>query len=458
MRPGRIVLGTSFASVAMAALLVVACSGNDAALGDRASETDAGGSPVDATTGTGNATPPAAPTPEPKNEPCTSAGALETVRCGACGKTQRFCTSAGVWEYGPCDGETGACRPGELRDTSCGNCGRQREICTDACVWTAVGSCAGEGACKPGALVRSREGCATGTRDLRCNDACAFEPASECAVDRCTTPGATESVRCGNCGSRTRFCTASGEWEYGPCSNEGTCAPGTSGETTCGNCGTQSRRCNDRCEWVNFGECTGAGECAPGATTRRTTGCTGDQTRPFTCSSACRFEPTGECTAQSRGRLGELCVNGTCDAPLVCDTTLGPGVCRRPCTDDNDCRGASGICTGSGRRVCSDACTPFTGAGCPTGTKCNFNGTVSILDARRLLFCGGIGSGRQGDRCFANADCTRDFVCEVPGDGGAGRCKKMCDASNPCASPLTCRTPLLFPGFPAGGDTLGWCE
>lgn len=406
------------------------------------------------------------PPPGRAPEPCDQPGALESVKCGRCGTTQRFCSSSGIWEYGPCTAEQGACRPGEFRESSCGNCGKLREVCTDACAWSAIGSCGSEGVCKPGLLIRSREGCATGQRDLRCNDACVYEPASECTVDRCDTLGVTETVRCGNCGSRTRFCAASREWEYGPCTGEGGCAPGTSGETACGNCGTQSRRCNDRCEWVPFGECANTGECAPGATTRRSAGCPDGQSQSFTCSDACRFEPLGPCQAPARGKLGELCVNGLCEAPLVCDSGPGVGLCRQPCVSDAAC--GAGVCRsstvpgpdGGTLNTCSDACTPFTSAGCPASMKCDFVGLTTVLfgAGTRMFSCNLVGTGGQGQLCSAQRDCARDHACIRSADGGTARCRQLCETTAGgvrCPLGWTCKPPTNLLG-PA--ETLGWCE
>ncbi|MEM7609872.1 MAG: hypothetical protein AAF411_31380, partial [Myxococcota bacterium] len=33
---------------------------------------------------------------------CNSPGMIETVACGSCGTTDRFCSAAGVWEFGEC--------------------------------------------------------------------------------------------------------------------------------------------------------------------------------------------------------------------------------------------------------------------------------------------------------------------------------------------------------------------
>lgn len=436
--------------------LVAACSGSSATSlppDEPAVAPEGGDAPPDETPGAdadADASPPA-----PVVERCDTAGALETVRCGVCGRVERFCRSEGAWEYGDCVEPVGACRPGESRERPCGQCGAQRETCTDSCTWTPVGSCADEGRCKPGTVMRVAEGCASGTREVRCSDACVYEPASGCSVEPCSRPGSTESVRCGNCGTRTRFCSSAGEWEYGPCSNEGGCVPGSTDTTSCGNCGTQSRRCNERCEWTIVGACANSGECAPGATTQRSTGCPGDQTRPFTCNATCRFEPSGACAARpSQGGLLEPCTNGACAPQLVCERENGQPTCRKACSSDRECPGSTS-CIGTRASFCSDACTPFSNAGCPTAMKCNYEGIVSAFDDTEVFVCTGVGPGRQGDGCATSADCARDFVCASGSDGGSGRCRKMCDSARPCAAPARCRRATVL-SEPVGA--FGWCD
>lgn len=393
----------------------------------------------------------------PTSEPCSSPGALETVSCGACGSARRFCASSGVWEYGPCDGESGVCAPGESRDGTCGACGTQREVCTEACAWEAIGECRGGGTCEPGTLIRSREGCPRGQRDLRCSSACEYEPASECSVDACDTPGATEDVPCGMCGARTRFCTASGEWEYGPCGGEGVCVPGTTDEGTCAFCGLQAFRCTDRCEWVGFGECVDAGECAPGTSTRRSTGCPESQTRLHTCTASCRYEPSGSCEGGAGGGgLGEACVAGACSTGLVCSSETGIAICRRPCEADANCV-TNAYCLGSGdRRECSDVCTLFSHAGCPTGAKCDYLGAADETGLMPITICSGVGTGRQGATCSRNSQCARDHSCVIA-SGTTGTCQQICDTSHPCPSGLTCSGSSIFP-FPGLGLGAGFCR
>ena len=226
--------------------------------------------------------------PDAGREPCDTPGALEEdVPCGNCGTTTRFCTAGRVWEYSACSGE-GECVPGTSDTEACGNCGTQPRRCTASCTWMVSGECSGEGVCMPGTTSRSGEGCPAGQqRELECTDRCTFEPTSACSAEACDTPGRLEDVPCGMCGTRERFCTLEGVWQYEPCLGEGVCMPGTSGSQACGMCGTQTTRCTESCTWSATGTCGGEGVCEPGTTFRTESGCPAGQTRLVQCSAGC---------------------------------------------------------------------------------------------------------------------------------------------------------------------------
>jgi len=260
-----------------------------------------GGAPIDAAISP-DAGPPA---------PCPTPGARERLACGACGSLERFCTAERVWANGPCLDE-GECAPGTTGSEPCGRCGTRPSRCSASCEWEPSGNCEDEGVCEPGTRTRSGDGCPTGaTREVLCSDACEYEPQGECAAEECTTPGMTERQPCGSCGTRVRFCTGAGVWEYGRCEGEGVCAPGTSEMQTCGRCGTRAARCNEMCAWDPSGECGGEGECAPGEVRRSGSGCSGGLTRTETCSPTCRFEASGECMRRSVDVMLLLDVTGS---------------------------------------------------------------------------------------------------------------------------------------------------
>jgi hypothetical protein len=81
--------------------------------------------------------------------------------------------------------------------------------------------------------------------------ACQHELAGGCVA------GAVETESCGNCGTRTRTCSASHAWSVGPCAGEpaNSCAPGTI-QTSPAGCATPStyrkRTCASTCTWSFF--------------------------------------------------------------------------------------------------------------------------------------------------------------------------------------------------------------
>ena len=232
-------------------------------------------------------------------DPCDSPGAIETVTCGDCGTTERFCTSEGHWEVGTCTNE-GLCAPGTTRAMACGNCGTQTERCTTECAWSPMGVCTDEGVCAPGETSRTSEGCPTDqSRERTCSDVCMFEGGA-CEADPCPSPGSIEDVPCGRCGTQERFCSVAGVWEYGACMGEGVCMPGTTDMIACGMCGMQSAQCTDRCTWSTTGSCTGEGLCSPGEQRRTSAGCPPDQTRLMECGASCGFTVQVEACSTAR--------------------------------------------------------------------------------------------------------------------------------------------------------------
>ena len=208
--------------------------------------------------------------------------------------------------------------------------------------------------------------------------------------EACDTPGAIETVACGNCGTTERFCSASGFWELGACSDEGVCAPGTSQTSDCGLCGTQTQRCTTACMWENMGSCSDEGECAPGDTSRTADGCAAGETRPLTCNDSCTFEP-GACEADGCLTPGviETVPCGLCGSrERFCNSSniweygacTGEGVCMPGTTGSQSCGmcgmeavrctdscqwSPTGSCTGEG--TCTPGQRTRTSAGCPAG-------------------------------------------------------------------------------------------
>lgn len=340
--------------------------------------------------------------PDGAESMCTEPGALETVACGTCGTTERFCTVDGTWAYGACEGESGTCVPGTTQEIACGACGTQMARCTSACEWEAIGECSDGAGCEPGTRSRSSEGCAAGEdREVVCGESCAFEPVGECQPNECDEPGAFETISCGACGLQERFCTAAGVWEYTVCEEDGVCVPGTTETVECGECGMQSRRCTTECRW-DAGACIEDDECMPDECVPACTGgatcvdgvcVSGDcpEAELYGCglvpqcgcsgSRMCTVDRTARervCITAGSGREGDACDSYGCRAGLAC---FG-GVCRRWCNGDADCGGGTcslerldidGAPLPFPADLCTIACDPL-GSDCGDGA-CSISGS-----------------------------------------------------------------------------------
>ena len=232
-------------------------------------------------------------------EPCAAPGAVETITCGACGETTRFCTAERIWSYGPCSVERGECVPGSAPVVACGRCGRGPARCNASCRWE-IESCGDEGACTPGHRLRASDGCPLRqTRELLCGDECAYAEVDGCRDDGCEVPGVVETTSCGRCGSWRRFCTTDRVWSYGDCTSERECAPGATTSRACGRRGTEPLVCTTECEWTSFGACSGEGECAPGERLVSNAGCPEGHARVLECDPLCAYAEVEPCTTRS---------------------------------------------------------------------------------------------------------------------------------------------------------------
>lgn len=224
----------------------------------------------------------------------------------------------------------------------------------------------------------------------------------------CSSPGVIEEVPCGMCGTASRFCTAGGIWEYGPCGGEGECAAGSTRMVPCGDCGERLARCDATCAWIDAGACTGEGECTPGETARGGAGCPAGQQRDLACSSECVFEPTSACAPDrcpTPGVIevvpcGAMCGTqerfcsaanvwdyGACENEGACvpgTSTMSPcGMCgmQRLNCDTSCAYVPSGICMGEG--ACAPGARTRTSAGCPAGQtrvlECDASCTFTIV-------------------------------------------------------------------------------
>ena len=214
--------------------------------------------------------------------PCSPSGAL-----GCNGNAQKvtLICSGGVWTLNQ------TCPSGLLCDTASGlNQGTCQPIdppCTSA---------------SPGQDV-----CGSGTTVVQCGaDLVSDTPVATCASQTCVSavcmgmcaPTQTNPVACGNCGTDTQTCSASGAWQpSGSCAGQG-CAPSTT--QACNTYGTQT--CSASCAWGAC-SCTLAPVCTPGATqcpgssATQTCDLCGQWGSAIACSGGTPFCVSGACSA-----------------------------------------------------------------------------------------------------------------------------------------------------------------
>ncbi|HQK51289.1 MAG TPA: hypothetical protein PLK60_08885, partial [Myxococcota bacterium] len=228
------------------------------------------------------------------------------------------------------------------------------------------------------------EGCGNcGQRSRTCTAACGWSEWGACTGEGLCTPGEVQTEGCGNCGQRSRTCTAACGWsQWGACTGEGVCAPGEVRTQSCGNCGIATAVCGSTCTWGPFGTCTGQGVCTPGAVEEQACGLCGTQSRQ--CTSECGWTPWSTCGNQgvcapgatrqvSCGRCGMA--TETCTASC---TWGGAG----PCTGEGACApGDTGSCENCGSRVCSSLCQWGT---CNIGTVDAYEENDSSTAAKAL--------------------------------------------------------------------------
>lgn len=291
-------------------------------------------------------------------EPCTTPGAIETAACGRCGTTERFCTSAHVWEYGPCtEAPDAECTPGESGELACGMCGAQVVRCTTECRWAPGGTCGGEhGDCVPGQSERDFAGCPSGFRTRICGDDCAWERYDACVLvpDDLDGDGAGRATDCDDSDPTIRPGTTRpcGNFQCEEFPGRITYRPGTSrcagpGWEVC----VRGADCPEPTTCDDFGvpeqrDCAWSG-CLPAPTQTRM--CTGGRWGSW---SVCDDSGAGDPTRPASCEVPEVSSCGTC----------GEGV--RYTTCDATCAPRTGPCVGTG---CAPGTTTTTTSGCPAG-------------------------------------------------------------------------------------------
>jgi hypothetical protein len=283
------------------------------------------------------------------NGECTGTcapGETNPIACGHCGTDTQTCGAGGAWTSGACAGQ--GCVPGDTQ--ACNTNGMQ--TCTSACTWgscscgvavctpghtqcsgtdveacggcgqwgsptaCASGTCSGDagacmGTCTPGQKQCSGNGVQTcgGNGSWGAPVACTNQT---CVSDACTgvcAPGQTHPVVCGQCGTDTQTCSASGTWQNATCADQGVCASGTA--QPCNTYGMET--CSTSCSWGSC-SCASTPVCTPDAVQ-----CSGSEVQ--TCDGCGQWGNPVACAT------GMTCSSGTCvaaatDCPgsfLLCD-------------------------------------------------------------------------------------------------------------------------------------------
>lgn len=168
------------------------------------------------------------------------------------------------------------------------------------------------------------------------------------------TPGTTESLSCGNCGTKTRTCEAGGTWgAFTPCSGQGACVPDTTSAQSCGLCGTRPVTCTATCTWEESA-CDD-----PCADSEATLG------GPCATSGACSAGMTCLVSPQRQVYAGGYCsktactTDAACGADGICARAFGEDVCLARCARNEDCRDSDGYACADfgGAKGCLPKCT-----------------------------------------------------------------------------------------------------
>jgi len=146
----------------------------------------------------------------------------------------------------------------------------------------------------------------------------------------------------------------------------------------------------------------------------------------------------------------------SCVAGYICvHADDDPYSCHKFCATDADCAPPQSICffdLGGAATLCSGACDPVGGSGCPTpGLKCEI-GLDEGPPERFFTLCASEGTGTQGTACTGSGDCASGYTCV---DTGTTTCAAWCEYSGTgyCAygtcSPFT--DPVMIGSTEYGG-------
>lgn len=128
-----------------------------------------------------------------------------------------------------------------------------------------------------------------------------------------------------------------------------------------------------------------------------------------------------ECTTAGSGDSSTICTTeascgpATQCLPLFTEASSGESMCYDYCNSETECPTDKSACFSmyvgeTYPKVCSHACDPLTGSGCPSGTKCGLFGLTSppinFTDCQADA-----GSVSAGGYCTAETDCGPGTFC-----------------------------------------------
>jgi hypothetical protein len=131
---------------------------------------------------------------------------------------------------------------------------------------------------------------------------------------------------------------------------------------------------------------------------------------------------------------GQTCAGETsCRAGSLCIGAGGQNFCARLCGTDSDCSGAGNLCLlelgdGSGGalpgfKLCTGACNPASGVGCPSTMGCALY-SETAAPMRTFTSCRPAGTASTGFSCTDTEDCAGGHFCADAGFGN--ECIRIC--------------------------------
>jgi|GEM_PF-2888924 len=209
-----------------------------------------------------------------------------------------------------------------------------------------------------------------------------------------------------------------------PCDLPDACTAGADESEACGDCGARSRSCSATCEWSAWGPCEatvgGAGACDDG------NGCTDDSCAAG--GSCVHVDNQASCDDGDACTVGDVCQGGGCaGAPRDCDD-------GNLCTDDS-CGAATGCVHSPSVSACDDgnactlgdvcqggACVPGAARDCDDGEGCTNDGCDPVSGCFHVPTSGACD---DGDACTTADSCASGTCAGVP---------TSCNDQNPCTA------------------------